>query len=1017
MAFKAWLVVTTLFVGMGLVACGDDTSSTTGTTAGQTTSSSGSGGQGGTGGSAPACGDGALDEGEVCDDGNTAGADGCSPACGVEEGFECAGEPSACDGICGDGLVVGSEMCDDGNAAIDDGCGDACAIEDGYACTGAPSACDTICGDGLLIGNESCDDGNTASDDGCADTCSVEGGYDCTGEPSACVTICGDGLIAGDEACDDGGSSPDDGCDAACAIEAGWACVDQPSVCTTGCGDGIIAGVEACDDGDPDGGDGCSAACVVEAGYDCTGAPSVCVTICGDGDVAGAEACDDGDLDGGDGCSAACVVEVGFTCVGQPSVCAGICGDSLVRGAEGCDDGNTMNGDGCTATCLVQTGYACAGEPSACDTVCGDGIKLLSEACDDGNVVDGDCCSATCTVEAGCEVESNGTAPTANDFAALAINDAVRGEVRPAQDRDFYAITVPAGSMAVLTAQTSDGWSSTCASFALDSELTLYDSALTVITNNDDAGGSCSSIAAPNLTGGVYYIEVRASDSLPFLQFNYTLTTGLIICGDGVMEGAEECDDGNLMNGDGCDATCEIEVPTEVEPNGTAATASGPFAPEIIIEGAIGPIGDQDYYAITIPATADLRIETFDANGPVTCAGIDTLVDLYAPNGTTLLVNDDDDGVDACSLVNSVVDAGARHIPAGTYYVHVNDYLNDGLIPGYTLQITYNALCGDGVIEGGEECDGGPTCDAGCDRIPICGDGFIDAPEFCDDSNTNDGDGCSSACQIEGAEVEVEPNGTLAQADASTLQVSSSTFIVGSISPVADLDLFRLQLAASSVVRFETFDTTLGSCAGGMTTTLRVLNSVGGLIASDTTTGINSCSALVLNLAAGTYYVEVTETGNNAAISAYSVEVAIQSSSGAEIEANETQATATALPGTNVFMFGGHMVAADVDYFAITVPPGGSVRAEVIEGGAETCESNGVDSQLRLFNDAAVQLVTDNDDGRGFCSQIDGTGAVGFKDAGAHNLAGGTYYLQVTGFGAGAGAVFDYRLQVTIRSP
>jgi cysteine-rich repeat protein len=33
------------------------------------------------------------------------------------------------------------------------------------------------------------------------------------------------------------------------------------------------------------------------------------------------------------------------------------------------------------------------------------------------------------------------------------------------------------------------------------------------------------------------------------------------ICGDGIVAGAEQCDDGNLVNGDGCDSQCHVEVP------------------------------------------------------------------------------------------------------------------------------------------------------------------------------------------------------------------------------------------------------------------------------------------------------------------------------------------------------------------------------------------------------------------------------------------------------------------------
>ena len=31
-------------------------------------------------------------------------------------------------------------------------------------------------------------------------------------------------------------------------------------------------------------------------------------------------------------------------------------------------------------------------------------------------------------------------------------------------------------------------------------------------------------------------------------------------CGDGVFDSAESCDDGNNLDGDGCSATCEVEV-------------------------------------------------------------------------------------------------------------------------------------------------------------------------------------------------------------------------------------------------------------------------------------------------------------------------------------------------------------------------------------------------------------------------------------------------------------------------
>lgn len=63
--------------------------------------------------------------------------------------------------------------------------------------------------------------------------------------------------------------------------------------------------------------------------------------------------------------------------------------------------------------------------------------------------------------------------------------------------------------------------------------------------------------------------------------------------------------------------------------------------------------------------------------------------------------------------------------------------------------------CGDGIVEGDEQCDLGPlngitsNCTFNC-TFPVCGDGIIHlSTEECDDSNLIDGDGCSSTCKYE----------------------------------------------------------------------------------------------------------------------------------------------------------------------------------------------------------------------------------------------------------------------------
>ncbi len=61
------------------------------------------------------CGDGIIDDGEQCDDGNRTSADGCSSTCVSE--------------ACNNGTIDQGEACDDGNALSHDGCSSGCLVE------------------------------------------------------------------------------------------------------------------------------------------------------------------------------------------------------------------------------------------------------------------------------------------------------------------------------------------------------------------------------------------------------------------------------------------------------------------------------------------------------------------------------------------------------------------------------------------------------------------------------------------------------------------------------------------------------------------------------------------------------------------------------------------------------------------------------------------------------------------------------------------------------------------------
>lgn len=359
------------------------------------------------------CGNGLVENGEGCDDGNSQSADGCSSACIVEPGYTCSGTPSVCSTsggggltvICGNGLVQAGESCDDGNLLDGDGCSANCSVESGYTCNGSPSACSpiptTVCGNGILEENELCDDGNTANADGCSFNCTVETGFICSGTPlSLCQrivgSVCGNGAKEGEELCDDGNSIGGDGCSPLCLIESDFTCSGSPqSSCVPNngpiCGNGSVEAGEGCDDGNKNNGDGCSSACVVESGYSCTGKPSVCEStankycICHNtgsasnphntisisenavcthlqqhGDSAGP--CPGDQLND---CKGVLPLPISFQCA---SIDGAACGDSKLDSGETCDDGGKIGGDGCSANCILESGYSCNGTPSVCTT-------------------------------------------------------------------------------------------------------------------------------------------------------------------------------------------------------------------------------------------------------------------------------------------------------------------------------------------------------------------------------------------------------------------------------------------------------------------------------------------------------------------------------------------------------------------------------------------------------------------------------------------------------------------------
>jgi cysteine-rich repeat protein len=166
------------------------------------------------------------------------------------------------------------------------------------------------------------------------------------------------------------------------------------------------------------------------------------------------------------------------------------------------------------------------------------------------------------------------------------------------------------------------------------------------------------------------------------------------VCGNGDLEGLEECDDGNLIDDDGCSSTCAIE--SSICGNG-------------VIEGGEGCDDGGIIGGDGCSARCTLEVETPECG-----------------NGNIEGEEDCDDG---------------------------NTDKGDGCSDVCT---TETQLCGNGIRETEEGCDDGNTDNGdGCSDVCIieatatCGNDIIETGEECDDGGIIGGDGCSASCQFD----------------------------------------------------------------------------------------------------------------------------------------------------------------------------------------------------------------------------------------------------------------------------
>ncbi|RYE75832.1 MAG: DUF4215 domain-containing protein, partial [Myxococcales bacterium] len=247
--------------------------------------------------------------------------------------------------------------------------------------------------------------------------------------------------------------------------------------------------------------------------------------------------------------------------------------------------------------------------------------------------------------------------------------------------------------------------------------------------------------AASALTPVRASVPVRAEETLyVFVDSHpaasgglYTLQAKLEVagCGNEALDGVEQCDDGNMVGGDGCSATCTIErnaASYACPGQGVALTAAAPSArvwgttiPENgLPRNRLGTCG-----ALTQTAPDVVYAVTSETDGYLVATA---RADFNAAVAMRALCEKTDGGAAddlACGRAatgNAPKTAGVPIAAGSTVYVAVDGYLGDSR-GNFSLDLAVEpTVCGNGRIEGGENCD---------------------------DGNLETQDGCSDTCRLE----------------------------------------------------------------------------------------------------------------------------------------------------------------------------------------------------------------------------------------------------------------------------
>lgn len=225
----------------------------------------------------------------------------------------------------------------------------------------------------------------------------------------------------------------------------------------------------------------------------------------------------------------------------------------------------------------------------------------------------------------------------------------------------------------------------------------------------------------------------------------------VMYCSNGVIEGDEVCDDGNLVGGDGCSPDC---LSLEICGNGIIDTIAGETCEDgnTVAGDGCSPTCHLEFCGNGVLDASEI-CDDGNAIAGDNCSPDCLSLEVCGNQYVDIIKGEQcDDGNsiagDGCGPTCLVETCGNEYLDPGEVCDDGNLFSGDGC-SGDCLS---EEICGNGYADygAGEQCDDGNHVDGdGCQgdcMAPICGDGILDPGEYCDDGNPNDLDGCSHLC-------------------------------------------------------------------------------------------------------------------------------------------------------------------------------------------------------------------------------------------------------------------------------